>query len=282
MSNDLATIFAGFDRCEGHVLDVAGVIAGTAVAGPATGAAGSPGFRLLGIKDAANIGVPDPVDTPITGDDHYIGTFLYPSAAARKFTLTAAVQGLDINQILGNGNAMAIGNSEVGFYDNVPFAPVNVALIVTSQSKSAQGSNVGLGLWGGYILPQIQIVPLGRQTLQERAAGIMRFGVIESQGAAYPWGETFQQGVHGITQAVEIAWTANNRKAMHRFTGDGATTIFGPLLYPPATTSLNDVVVYKNGYRLTAGVTVNIAAQTLTFAPAPANNDKIAVYYDHT
>lgn len=280
MANDLAVILAGFDRMEGHLTDSSGIIAGT-TGTVASGAAGSAGFRVLGGKDAQNVGAPDPDAVPITGDDDYIGGFIFPSAQVRRFVHTAAVLGLDINAIMNGSQAYAIGNSEVGFIDASPFTTLSMALILTSQAKSAQGSNQGQGEFSGYIIPQIQGVPLGRQTMQERQAGIARIGFIESKAAQFPWGETFKLGTHGILQAVLIPWISAFRKAMHRFTGDGATTVFGPLLYQPATTSLSDVVVYVNGYRQTSGITVNQTAQTLTFAPAPANNAKIVVYYDH-
>ena len=136
-------------------------------------------------------------------------------------------------------------------------------------------------MFSGYIIPQIQAVPLGRQSQTERAAGINRIGFVESKSAQFPWGETFTLGVHKILQAVLIPWISQYRKAMHRFTGDGSTMVFGPLLYVPASTSLNDVVVYVNGYRQTAQITVQQTAQTITFVSAPALNAKIVVYYDH-
>lgn len=279
--NDLAVIMGGFDRAEGHVLDSAGIIGGTSGT-VAPGAAGSAGFRILAAKDAQNIGAPEPDAIPITGDDVYQGGFIFPSAAVRKFTATAAVLGLDINGYLNNIPPYAIGNSEVGFLDATPFTTLSLALLVTSQAKSAQGTDTGQGMFNGYIIPQIQGVPLGRQTLQERAAGINRIGFIENLAAQFPWGETFKLGIHFITQAVLIPWISSYRKAMHRFTGDNVTTVFGPLLYPPATTSLLDIVVYVNGYRQTANITVQQTAQTITFTTPPANNAKIAVYYDHT
>jgi hypothetical protein len=280
MPNDLAVLMAGFDRMEGHLTDSGGIIAGT-TGTVASGAVGSPGFRVLAGKDAPNVGVPDADAIPITGDDDYQGGFIFPSAAVRRFIHTAAVLGLDINAIMNGSTAYAVGNSEVGFLDASPFTVLSMALILTSQAKSAQGADQGQGLFSGYIIPQIQGVPLGRQTLQERIAGISRIGFIESKASQFPWGETFTLGVHKITQAVLIPWISQYRKAFHRFTGDGATTVFGPLLYQPATTSLLDVVVYVNGYKQTSGITVQQGAQTITFAPAPATNAKIVVYYDH-
>lgn len=280
MSNDLAIIFAGFDRMEGHVLDSAGIIGGT-TGTVAQGAAGSPGFRVLAAKDAQNIGAPDPDAVPITGDDAYQGGFIFPSAQVRKFTATAAVLGLDINAILNGSKAYAIGNSEVGILDATPFTALSLAMITTSQAKSAQGSDIGQGLFSGYIIPQIQGVPLGRQTMTERAAGINRIGFVESPAAQFPWGETFTSSNFNVLQGTLIFWTSQYRKAMHRFTGDGATTVFGPLLYVPASTSISDIVVYVNGYKRTTGVTVQQTAQTITITPAPLAADKVVAYYDH-
>jgi hypothetical protein len=279
MSNDFDWIAAGFDRIEGHVLDANGNIAGTT--GTVTGgAAGSPGFRILGAK-VAPIVAPNADAVPDTGDDAFLGSFLFPSAAVRQFQLDGAVSGLQINSYLGSGNVMQVGNSDLGFLDTIPFSPVNVALLVNSQAKSQVAGNVGQGIWSGIIVAKAQGIPIGRETFSERAAGVFRWQFIFSLADRFPWGETFNTTVHGISQATLVQWSGNYRKGWHRFTGDGATVTFGPLKYTPASTSLNDVIVYKNGYRQTTGITVNTTAKTLTFSVAPANNDVIAVYYDH-
>lgn len=280
MTNDLSFITAGLDRIEGQVLDTNGIIAGTSGT-VASGAAGSPGFRILGAKEAQNIGAPAPDIVPVTGDDAYLGGFIFASAAARQFALVCAVMDFSTQQYLGSGNAYNVGNSSISFIDVTPFAPVNVALITNNQAKSQQAGNVGTGIWSGYILPKVQGIPLGRETMQERAAGAIRMAFILSPSDRFPWGETYNQSVHGVQTSVYNPWSANNRKAFHRFTGDGSTTVFGPLQYTPASTSLNDVVVYVNSYRRTTGITVSTTAKTLTFSPAPSNNDVIAVYYDH-
>lgn len=279
MSNDLAVIMAGFDRIEAHVLDSSGVIAGLGNLLPGQS---SNGFRLLAVKNAPNIGVPNADTTAITGDDDYQGGFGFPSQQVRQTVAEFAVEALDVNGYLGGGSPYAIGNSEVGFLDASPFAPSNLAIIANGQAKSAQGANLGLGLFTGMIFPQIQGIPLGRQNMQERAAGNNRIQLIASKAAQFPWGETFQQAVHTIITAVQVPFIANNRKAMWAARGDGVTTVFPTdLLYTPASSSLSDVVVYKNGYKMTTGVTVSVANKRLTFSPAPANNDKLACYYDH-
>lgn len=280
MANDLAAVFAGFDRMEGHVLDSTGFIAGKT--GTVAPGGSDPGFRILGIKEAQNMGVPEPEVVPVVGDDHYIAGFVFPSQAARRFTAVAAVVGLDVIQYMGSGNAYAVGggNIEVGFLDVVPFSPVNVALISTSQAKSGQGADVGLGQYGGYIVSQCQGIPLGRQTMQEKAAGAMRFGFIESLAGQFPWGETYQTTPHGVTQSAIQPWQSLFRIAMQRLTGNGVLTVF-PLLYQPASTSLADVLVYFGGVLQTTGYTIQQAAQTITFTPAPTNNQKIAVVYNH-
>lgn len=279
MSNDYAWLTAGFDRIEGQVLDSSGNIAGTSGT-VATGAVGSAGFRIIGGK-SANAAVPPPVVTPVTGDDAYLAGFVFPSNAARTFQLKAAVQDLNVQQYLGSGNAIAVGLSEVGFLDVNPFTPINVALILVSQAKSQTPGNVGTGIWSGVIIPKAVGIPTGKETFQERAEGVMNFTFVFSQADRFPWGETFKTSTHGVSLASILPWSANNRKSFHRFSGDGATTAFGPLQYTPASTSLNDVVVYVNGYRRTANVTVSTTNKTITFSVAPLVNDIIAVYYDY-
>jgi hypothetical protein len=281
LSNDLQWITAGLDRIEGHVLDSNGIIGGT-TGTVATGAAGSSGFRILGAKEAANIGAPAPEITPVTGDDAYLGGFIFPSGNARQFLLTAAVIDLQVGQYFGAGNSQNVGNSSLGFLDVLPFSLINVALITVSQSKSQASGNVGTGIWSGFILPKVQAFPLGRETQSERAAVASRWQFVISISDRLPWGETFTTGVHGIQQANYVQWSSNNRKTFHRFNGDGGTTVFGPLKYVPASSSLLDVVVYKDNYRQTSGITINTTTKQLTFTPAPGNNSVIAVYYDHT
>lgn len=279
MTNDLQWVMAGLDRIEGMVLDSSGNICGTSTTAP-TGATGSNGFRILGAKEGAAT-VPPPDVVPVTGDDAYIAGFVFASAAPRQFALTCAVQDLNVNQYMGNGNAIAVGNSEIGFLDVRPFAPVNVALLFNSQMKSQMTGNVGQGIWGGVIVPRAQGIPLGRETFAERAAGIMRYQFVFSMADRFPWGETFNSSVHGIDQASMVPWSANNRKGWFRATGNNAILSFGPLKDTPASTSLLDVVVYVDGYRQYSGVTINAVTKMVTFGSAPATNAVIAVYYDH-
>ena len=280
MSNDYSWLAAGLDRAEGHVLDSSGNICGTSTT-LATGATGSNGFRILGAK-VAPIVAPNPDAIPDTGDDVFLGSFLFPSAAVRQFQLDAAVSNLDVNAYMNGSNLYQVGNSEIGFMDINPFSPVNVAIITNTQAKSQVAGNVGQGIWSGAIVMKAQGIPIGRQTMQERAAGVFRWHFVFSLSDRFPWGETFNQGVHGITQATFVQWSGNYRKAWFAARGDNATLAFGPLKYTPASTSLLDVIVYKNGYRQYSGVTINAVTKMVTFGSAPALNDTISVYYDNT
>ncbi len=273
-------ITAGLDRIEGWLLDSNGVINGTS-ATTTKGATGNGYIRLLGAK-ALPLGVPEPETVPITGDNAYLGGFVFPSAATRQFMLTAAVSGLKNNEYLGSGKFVNIGNSSVGFLDGKPFNPLDVALITVANAKSQQAGQVGQGLHTGYILAKVQGIPIGQETQQERAAGQFRYMFIVSLTDAFPWGETFNVSTHGYESASYLPWTSNYRKSMFRFTGDGATLAFGPLPHTPATTDVNDIVVYVNGYRRYTGYTVSTATKMITFAPAPADNASIVVYYDCT
>lgn len=278
-NNVLEWITAGLDRVEMHVLDSNGVIGGTT--GTVTnGAVGSPGFRLYGAK-VAPITAPDPDTVPVTGDNVYLGGFVFPSAATRTFRLDGAISELNVNQLLGTGKTYNVGNSSLGFLDVTPFSPVNVALIAVSDAKSQQAGSVGQGLYGGIIVPKAQGIPTGRETMQERAAGMFRWTFIMSLTDSFPWGETFNATTHGVTGATYIPWSSTYRKSFHRFNGDNATLAFGPLQYTPASTSVNDVIVYLNGYRVYTGYTVSQATKMITFGSAPGTGVPICVYYDY-
>lgn len=279
MTNDLQWVMAGLDRIEGMVLDSSGIISGTSPTRP-TAITGSNGFRILGAKEGAAT-VPAPDVVPITGDDAYIAGFVFASAAARQFALTCAVQDLNVNQYMGNGNAYAIGNSEIGFLDVRPFAPVNVALLFNSQMKSQTPGNVGQGIWGGVIVPRAQGIPLGRETFAERAAGIMRYQFVFSMADQFPWGETFNSNVHGKDQASMMPWSSNNRKGWFAFTGDGNSKTFGPFKDTPFSTAVADNPVWVSGNRLYSGYTIDATLKTITFTNAPASSAPGALYYDH-
>lgn len=286
-NNVLKYIAAGFDRLEGHVLDGNNIANGTSsTTQVATGAAGSPGFRITGVKTSA-ITVPEPDVVPVTGDDSYLAGFIFPSANVRSFDIEASIEDLTNNTYFQLSKTYNIGNSSVGILDiPTPTLP-SVCLIAVSNAKSEQSGSVGNAQFGGVIIPVCQIFPLGRTTFSERTAAVFRARVVMTQGQAFPWGETFTTTNVGTTAGTIVEWSAQHRKAIQRFTGDGGTQTFGPLNYIPASTSLNDVVVYvvdpTTGVPTiqVAGVTVNQAARTITFGVAPALNSKIIVYYDY-
>lgn len=283
-NNVLSYIAAGFDRLEGHVLDTASIVAGT---GSITaGAAGAAGFRMVGVK-TAEIAVPEPQAEPVTGDNAYLGGFIFPSNAVRAFTVEIAVNNMTNTGIFQQSNTINIGNSSVGFLDIVDPTYPTITLIGVSNAQSQASGTTGQGMFGGVIIPRCQIVPLGRGSFSERSAASFRARVVISASDGFPWGETFTTGVHGTLGATLVEWTDTYRKSFHRFTGTGAVTGFGPLQYTPASTSLSDVIVYQidsvTGIptRKTTGVTVDTASKMLTFSVAPANGDKVVVFYSY-
>lgn len=286
-NNVLKYIAAGFDRLEGQILDGNNIANGTSPSTQvATGAVGSPGFRITGVKTSA-ITVPEPDVVPVTGDDSYLAGFIFPSANVRSFDIEAAIEDLTNITYFQQTKTYNIGNASVGVLDiPTPTLP-SISLIAVSNAKSEQTGSVGNAQFAGVLIPVCQIFPLGRTTFSERAAGVFRARVVMTQGQAFPWGETFTTTNVGTTAGTVVEWSAPHRKAIHRFTGDNGTLTFGPLNYIPASTSLNDVIVYvvdaTTGVPTiqTSGVTINQAAKTLTFAVAPTTNSKIVVFYDY-
>lgn len=278
MANDQDWISAGFDRIEGMVLDSSGNLSGTTTTLANGGF--SNGFRIWGAK-VAPITVPSPDTTPVSGDDAYLGGFLFPSQAIRTFKLQGARANLNPNAILGSGNVYNVGNGTVGFIDVTPFNPVTVALIAVSRAQSQQSGNVGNGIFSGIIVAKAQGIPTGRETLAERAAGQFAWDFIFNMSDRFPWGETYIPATHGVVTASLVPWSSANRKAFATARGDGVTTSFGPLNYTPASTSLSDVVIYVNGYRQTSGVTINTVTKMVTFSVAPLAGAVIAFYYDN-
>lgn len=277
--NQKQLIAAGFERLDFHILDSAGIAAGTT--GTITsGATGSAGGRFKGVQTAEiKVGEPDNVNIP--GDDSNQGSFVFGPAEIPSFDIIVGVMDLSIEAAFQSTTVFDEGSFSWGVLDPGSPSYADVALLGVSRAKSKVSSNDGVSHFQMIAVPKCQIIPLGRDSYQGRTGAGFRFRVLPTRADAYPWGLTLKDSVQGTQNGVIFPFTAPNRTTFHRWTGDGSTTGFtaGENF---ATAAVAECRVYIATTLTTGGVTPTSGAKTLTISPAPANNAKIVAYYQYT
>lgn len=283
LANVTQYISAGFSRLDFHRLDTNGLPAGTT--GTITaGANGAAAGRILAAK-TMNINIPAADGVPVTGDDVLQGTFIFPSIAARSFEIDFAADDFLDRQAFQGIKARNIGNLSFAGRDINPFALKNLMLIGVSNASSKMTGSSGLGMYAGVFATRAQMTIRGRNSFAERAAAAYLGTVVLNLQDGYPWGETFQVGVEGYTQSFIEDWTHAYPVTVHRWQQTSGLTKFF-LGETPASTSLNDVLVYvldTNGIptRQTSGVTISTADNSITFSLAPTASYDIVAYYGY-
>lgn len=271
-------IAAGFDRLEFHLLDSAGYAAGSS--GSVTpGGVGAPGTRILAVK-TMDIQIPEPEDTDITGDDIYQGGFVWPPGAGPAFTIEMAVNNLTNDAGFQGTLTENLGDITLGVEQPVDMTFPDVALLAVSRARSKEAGSDGVSGFAGVIIPKTNVTPLGRAGFNERGEAVWRYRVKASTSDADPWGKTYTNATQGTSGVVVRPWTAENRVTMHSFVGDGSTVAFTVAETPASTSITTKVIIFKDGLRVTSGVTVS--GKILTFSVAPANGAKIVVFYEYT
>lgn len=283
LANVTQYISAGFQRLDFHRLDTGGLPAG--ITGTVTpGAVGSAAGRILAAK-TMNINIPAADSVPVTGDNILQGTFMFPSIAARGFDVEFAADDFLDREAYQGIKSRNIGNLSFAGRDVTPFALNNLMIIGVSNASSKMSGSGGLGMYAGVFATRAQMTIRGRNTFAERAAASYLGTVVLNPQDSYPWGETFQVVTEGYTHSFVEDWTHAYPVTVHRWKQTSGLTKFylGEI---PASTSLNDVLVYvldTNGIptRKTSGVTISTADNSLTFAPAPTDDYDIVAYYGY-
>lgn len=277
--NVKSLIAAGFEILEFHVLDSVGYASG-ATGTVASGATGAAAGRIKAVK-TMDIQVSDPEAVNITGDDNFQGQFIFAPNQGPSFIIEMAINNLTNDAVFQSTTVEDLGNISLGVEQPADPSYPDITLLAVSRAKSKEVGTDGVSQYAGVIIPKTQIVPLGRSGFNERGEATYRYRVIASTSDADPWGKTYTNATNGTTGAVIRPWSAANRVTTHRFTGDAATLAF-VLSQTPASTSLSDVIVFKDGLRMTTGVTVVVATKTVTFSVAPATGSKIVIFYEYT
>lgn len=273
-------IAAGFINMFFGVSDSSGYLVGNTLTAPVAGvAAGSPMGRIDGVK-TSDISIIEPEVVPVTGDDGTLGQFIFDAASLPSFTLEIGIHDFDLEALAQGTSVVTI--SEVDFGVLQPKTPVypDMFLVLQRRAKSKVGGSDGVSEWEGVIVPKAQMVPLGSPNFTERAAASFRYRVNTNLADRMPHGITLSDSAFGTEAAPIIDFTADNPLHFQRFTGDGVTTVFGPLAYEPVSQAKTFAAINGLARTPTTHFTVNTSSRMVTFLAAPGSGAIVIVGYE--
>ncbi len=281
MANAAKTIQAGFRRAIVHLLDEDGYAAG--ITGSLSNGSDAGSYQMEGVK-TGDMQLAEPEKTDITGDDRFLGAFVWPLSSSPSGSIEAAVYDQDLFTALARTKKRVLGGSEMHVLGGNEATPQDVCLIFQSEAKSRTSGYAGLAKKFGLIIPKASVSVLGPSTLNERGEINARLSVVIQSADKYPWGEALSITNEGVTGGVIIPFTSDYWVDLHAFVGDGSATTV-TLDHTPAgdgTGTPARVLVWKNGTALavTTDFTVNTATKVVTFTSAPAAGDKVEIWYE--
>lgn len=284
MSNAAQTIQAGFKQCLIHRKDTDGYAAG--ILGTLANGEDAGAYEMLAVK-TADLSVPEPDRTDITGSNILQGAFTWPLGASPRGSVEAAVYDQDLYVALEGTKKVAFGGTEYHVLGGKEADPKDILLILINDAVSKTTGYKGLKKSFGYIVPGATAVVLGLTSITQRQELSARLALTVQSSDRLPWGEVLTLLTQGVTEGLMIPFSSDYMPALHAFRGDGATTTV-VLDYTPAgddTASPQRVLIYNNGVAMTTTTdfTVTVATKTVTFQAGhiPAAADKVEIWYEH-
>ena len=277
-------IQAGFRTAKLHRLDTAGYAMG--LLGTLANGEDSGSYELLAVK-TADLQVPEPEQTNITGDDQFQGAFTWPLGAAPRGSVEAAVFDMDLNVALEGIKKVTEGGLEMQVLGAKEADPKDICLIMQSSAFSKTSGYVGLSKKFGLLVPKASAVVLGIGTFTERQALNARLALTVQSADTYPWGKVFTLATEGATEGLMIPFTSDYFVDLHAFVGDGVIddVVLDRTPAGDNAASPQRVFVYVNGVALTTTTdfTVTVATKTVTFTPGhiPTAGQKAEIRYEY-
>lgn len=278
-ANVLEFIAGGFKLAYYTKLDTDGYATGASGV-VAAGATFTPAGRIKAARTAP-IQLEAPTASPVTGDNVVYGAFQFAPENVPNFTLELAVNNMTFNARAQGSLTRNIGNASVGVIQPQAFTPTDLALWFIRDAKSQQGSTVGKGMYQTIMLMKATAYPLGANLAQREVANFQAQITINPSSGT-PLGYTLTTTNENTEVASGLEWTSDYPFFLDATLGTGAVTAFGPLTFTPASSSLSDVLVYVEGIRQTANVTINTTTKLVTFSVAPLSGQRIEVWYQYS
>ena len=254
-------------------LDADGIMIGGTNTAPTAGT--SLGMnRLLGIKEVP-LTTPDSEVVQSTGDDGLIAEFDFDSIETRRYIATMAVDDIYLLSYLTGAAVESIADGD-WIADDILDAPErNVCLIHQARAKRQDATNKGLKAWQGAVVNLATAKYLGRDTYNERSAGIYRLSVTPQLATYKPWGQTIVDGAL-VDASRFYKFRSQFPYTMQAFTGNNATPTF-ELDYKPVSV-VKSLAVVERLARTISSID-NVAPYGFTLSANPANNARGVILY---
>ena len=251
-----------------------GILRGGSLIEPGAGVAtGSPMLRLKAIQ-SADIGIPQPDQVPIGGDNVSNGNFNFASEDPVAFTITKGVFQMILDGLMQGTKILTRGGMKFGVLAPRNYDPADMCWIIQSQVKKQNTGLRGLSGWHGYIIPISSASPMGRDNFATRAAAADRVRVTCQPADKMPNGVLIDDTNFDVEGGAVIPFTSDYPIYMQRFTGNGVLDTF--TLAKAAAENSGDVVrVDVNGVAQVYGTDFTVSGTSLVFDDEPAENAEI-------
>ncbi len=229
------------------------------------------GLQIKG-STAFELTVPEPRKITGNGEDGVTQVVYLPPLEGTSGTLTQEATDPDVAAFLDDTKVRTLGDATLmgGATNKQGFEP-QVGMLLT---QAARGLVSGKNYWHSYILPSAQVVKMPGGMTADKAA--TRHSIAPNVCSAHLWGETFTDTDDGYEQSQFVEVWTNYRPVVTSFLADGVEDEFlFPTGTPSAATYATSTVVFVDGVKQTAGVT--ITATKITFAVAPTAGKRIDV-----
>lgn len=185
---------------------------------PLANGTSSGAYKLVGIQTAPSA-VPEPNDVPVPGDDTSLGVFTFSSADARAITLNFGQMDLTLEGRLQYTDVETFGNIQMGLIDLSTLILASGALIVQGRAIRQDVGFVGQPGWSGIVYPNVQLLPLNRETWEGQTAGSIRYRAAIQLAYNRPWGTTITSSAGSAIGAYGIPFTSSYPVTMDAFRG---------------------------------------------------------------
>jgi hypothetical protein len=231
------------------------------------------GLQIKG-STAFDLTVPEPRKITGNGEDGVTQVAYLPPLEGTSGTLNQEATDPNVAAFLDSTKVRTLGDATLmgGATNKQGFEP-QVALIL---SQAARGLDTGSQYWHSYILPSAQVVKMPGGMAGDKS--VTRYAIAPNVCSNHLWGEAFTEADDGYTESQFTELWTNSRPVVTSFLADGTEDEFVfPATLPSAASYATSTVVYVNGVKRTANVTITATKITFTVS-IPTANSRIDIF----
>ena len=238
----------------------------------ATSATAYSGLRWDGPL-AFDLTVPQARIIPHPGADRNLRTAILPTKEVSSAVLRVSDHRFDIQSVLSGIPVGSVGEAKEfpWIHSRQGYEPT-VGLLLYQQS---QDLDTGLLTWHSYIIPKCRCVAMPGSMNDN--PGEITYQIAPTPSTQRLWGKTLTAVDDGYVDSAVFDYDSEGKPAVVGFKGDGVAVDF---LFPTGEPALSiaKIEVYKNGVKVTTGMTPTVTK--ITFTVAPLATDVITVWYE--